>query len=83
MYNIAEKCMEVKARIGFSKRLLSNVFNADMSEFIIIVLIFCFPQLFDRMCMALGGRVAESIMFNRVTTGELNISLIVDVFYLC
>lgn len=26
-------------------------------------------QLFDRMCMALGGRVAESIMFNRVTTG--------------
>ncbi|XP_033118527.1 paraplegin-like isoform X2 [Anneissia japonica] len=26
-------------------------------------------QLFDRMCMALGGRVAESIIFNRVTTG--------------
>lgn len=26
-------------------------------------------QLFDRMCMALGGRVAEAIMFNRVTTG--------------
>ncbi|XP_071823950.1 mitochondrial inner membrane m-AAA protease component paraplegin-like isoform X3 [Apostichopus japonicus] len=26
-------------------------------------------QLFDRMCMALGGRVAEALMFNRVTTG--------------
>ncbi|XP_046734056.1 paraplegin isoform X2 [Diprion similis] len=26
-------------------------------------------QLFDRMCMALGGRVAESVTFNRVTTG--------------
>jgi len=26
-------------------------------------------QLFDRMCMALGGRVAELIVFNRVTTG--------------
>lgn len=26
-------------------------------------------QLFDRMCMMLGGRVAESITFNRITTG--------------
>jgi len=26
-------------------------------------------QLFDRMCMALGGRTAELIVFNRVTTG--------------
>lgn len=26
-------------------------------------------QLFDRMCMALGGRVAESLTFNRITTG--------------
>ncbi|XP_041455366.1 paraplegin-like isoform X2 [Lytechinus variegatus] len=26
-------------------------------------------QLFDRMCMALGGRVAEAIIFNKVTTG--------------
>jgi len=26
-------------------------------------------QLFDRMCMALGGRVAELLVFNRVTTG--------------
>merc|ERR1711953_1198046 len=26
-------------------------------------------QLFDRMCMTLGGRAAESIFFNRITTG--------------
>lgn len=26
-------------------------------------------QLFDRMCMAMGGRVAEAIIFNKVTTG--------------
>ncbi|CAG2162247.1 unnamed protein product [Oppiella nova] len=29
-------------------------------------------QLFDRMCMALGGRVAESLVFNRVTSGAQN-----------
>lgn len=29
-------------------------------------------ELFDRMCMALGGRVAESLTFNRVTTGAQN-----------
>ena len=27
-------------------------------------------QLFERMCMALGGRVAESLTFNKVTTGR-------------
>lgn len=26
-------------------------------------------QLFERMCMALGGRAAESIIFNHITTG--------------
>ncbi len=26
-------------------------------------------QMFDRMCMTLGGRAAESIFFNRITTG--------------
>lgn len=26
-------------------------------------------KMFERMCMALGGRVAESVVFNRVTTG--------------
>lgn len=31
-----------------------------------------FLQLFDRMCMALGGRVAESLTFNKVTTGAQN-----------
>lgn len=26
-------------------------------------------QLFDRMCMMLGGRVAEQVFFGRITTG--------------
>ena len=26
----------------------------------------------DRMCMALGGRVAESLIFNKITTGAQN-----------
>lgn len=29
-------------------------------------------EIFERMCMALGGRVAESVTFNRVTTGAQN-----------
>ena len=29
-------------------------------------------ELFDKMCMALGGRVAESLTFNRVSTGAQN-----------
>lgn len=29
-------------------------------------------QLMDKMCMALGGRAAESITFNRITTGAQN-----------
>uniref|UniRef100_A0A0K2T9J2 AAA+ ATPase domain-containing protein n=1 Tax=Lepeophtheirus salmonis TaxID=72036 RepID=A0A0K2T9J2_LEPSM len=29
-------------------------------------------ELMDRMCMALGGRVAESVIFNRITTGAQN-----------
>lgn len=27
------------------------------------------PQIFDRMCQALGGRVAEEIVFGKVSTG--------------
>eukprot|EP01094_Clydonella_sp_ATCC50884_P025872 TRINITY_DN6950_c0_g1_i2.p2 TRINITY_DN6950_c0_g1~~TRINITY_DN6950_c0_g1_i2.p2 ORF type:complete len:324 (+),score=154.72 TRINITY_DN6950_c0_g1_i2:1561-2532(+) len=27
------------------------------------------PQLLDRMCMTLGGRIAESIVFGRISTG--------------
>ena len=27
-------------------------------------------ELMDRMCMALGGRVAESLTFNKITTGK-------------
>ncbi|XP_075229838.1 mitochondrial inner membrane m-AAA protease component paraplegin-like isoform X2 [Lycorma delicatula] len=29
-------------------------------------------ELFDKMCMALGGRAAEALMFNKVTTGAQN-----------
>jgi len=29
-------------------------------------------ELMDKMCMALGGRVAESLTFNRITTGAQN-----------
>ncbi|XP_072386948.1 mitochondrial inner membrane m-AAA protease component paraplegin [Diabrotica undecimpunctata] len=29
-------------------------------------------ELFDRMCMILGGRAAEAVVFNRVTTGAQN-----------
>jgi spastic paraplegia protein 7 len=29
-------------------------------------------ELFERMCMTLGGRVAESLTFNRITTGAQN-----------
>lgn len=29
----------------------------------------CVLQLIDIMCMALGGRVAEKIMFNHLSTG--------------
>lgn len=31
--------------------------------------LFTREQLFDRMCMMLGGRVAEQVFFSRVTTG--------------
>lgn len=51
--------------------------NKYCSDFVIIVptLYIFFPitvQIFERMCMALGGRVAESLVFNRVTTGAQN-----------
>lgn len=32
--------------------------------------LFTKEQLFERMCMALGGRAAEAITFNKVTTGR-------------
>lgn len=34
--------------------------------------LFSKEQLFDKMCMALGGRVAENLIFNRITTGAQN-----------
>lgn len=38
-------------------------------------------QLFDIMCMALGGRVAETVIFNHLSTGKL--SLLVILYNLC
>jgi ATP-dependent Zn protease len=29
-------------------------------------------ELFDRICMMLGGRVAENVVFGRITTGAQN-----------
>lgn len=29
-------------------------------------------ELMDKMCMALGGRAAENIVFNQITTGAQN-----------
>lgn len=34
--------------------------------------LFSKEQLFERMCMALGGRASEAITFNKVTTGRLS-----------
>lgn len=34
--------------------------------------LFSKEELFERMCMTLGGRVAESITFNKITTGAQN-----------
>ena len=30
-------------------------------------------QLFDQMCMTLGGRASEMIFFDRITTGKFSI----------
>ncbi|XP_056267888.1 paraplegin [Pseudoliparis swirei] len=45
------------ASLGFTQILPRNQF------------LFTKEQLFERMCMALGGRAAEAITFNTVTTG--------------
>uniref|UniRef100_A0AAQ4QET6 Mitochondrial inner membrane m-AAA protease component paraplegin n=1 Tax=Gasterosteus aculeatus aculeatus TaxID=481459 RepID=A0AAQ4QET6_GASAC len=45
------------AALGFAQILPRNQF------------LFTKEQLFERMCMALGGRAAEAITFNKVTTG--------------
>jgi spastic paraplegia protein 7 len=37
--------------------------------------LFSKEQLFERMCMALGGRASEAITFNKVTTGTVFIVL--------
>lgn len=47
-------------RLGFSQFSDSNL-KLQSSEYI-----------FERMCVLLGGRVAESIMFNKISTGAQN-----------
>ncbi|CAN8000685.1 unnamed protein product [Ixodes pacificus] len=37
--------------------------------------LYSYDQLFQKMCMALGGRVAESLTFNRVSTGESHVTV--------
>lgn len=39
----------------------------------------CFyRQLFEQMCLKLGGRVAESLIFNSVTTGSFKFHIILS-----
>ena len=38
-----------------------------MFAYNVVSLFYC--QLFDRMCMTLGGRVSEQLFFSRITTG--------------
>lgn len=40
--------------------------------------LFTKEQLFERMCMALGGRVSETISFNKVTSGEKPAHAVLD-----
>ena len=67
LHNVIEMNASIKAslellakhRIGTSALMRCNCVNE----------VFIFTQLFDRMCMALGGRAAEAKIFKRVTTG--------------
>ena len=67
LHNVIEMNASIKAslellakhRIGISALMRCNCVNE----------VFIFTQLFDRMCMALGGRAAEAKIFKRVTTG--------------
>ena len=56
--------MKILSRIEHKCRS-ENLFY-DLVRFDIISLLL---QLFEQMCVALGGRVAESITFNSVTSG--------------
>uniref|UniRef100_A0A667YDK5 AFG3-like AAA ATPase 1 n=1 Tax=Myripristis murdjan TaxID=586833 RepID=A0A667YDK5_9TELE len=40
-------------------------------------------QLFDRMCMMLGGRVAEQVFFSRITTGSAYAQVRPPTLFLC
>lgn len=35
-------------------------------------------QLFERMCVALAGRAAESLIFNKVTTGSIHLFILLE-----
>ena len=57
-----------------SLKILKVVYTHSKKKYEYLVsytecLLFLFGQLFDRMCMTLGGRVAEEIFFERITTG--------------
>jgi len=46
--------------------------------------LFSKEQIFERMCMALGGRVAESMTFNRITSGaQDDLRKVTDMAYKC
>ena len=38
-------------------------------------------QLFDKMCMSLGGRASEKIFFNRITTGISSHCILIETFF--
>jgi AFG3 family protein len=48
----------------FAKKLMNT--EAENNHHL---LLFLFKQLFDRMCMTLGGRASEQVFFSRITTG--------------
>ena len=50
-------------------RLILALFNTHTH--VLLFCVFYYLQLFDRMVMALGGRAAEALTFNRITTGQL------------
>ncbi|XP_076807578.1 mitochondrial inner membrane m-AAA protease component paraplegin-like isoform X2 [Clavelina lepadiformis] len=59
-----------KAMLGFSKTLSSDGY------------LYSEEQLFDRMCMTLGGRAAESLIYGRITHGaEDDLNKVTDLAY--
>ena len=48
-------------------KAINRLLSCNENFFVLI-----FTQLFDRMCMILGGRAAEAKIFRRVTTGIMS-----------